>query len=196
MTRRAAAVPGRWLGALLCGAVLTASLAGCSLDTAAFRSRLAAAEVTLPAASVPTSLEIPAIGVRRETVGVGIEDDDTLEVPSSGEDVGWYSPDGTPDGGHPTVFVAHVDTPAGPAVFGRLAELEPGDAVEVTTAAGEVHAYRVDRVADHRVDDFPTLEVYGSVAGDEIRLLTCTGEFDGLRQRYEENRVVFASRAN
>ena len=65
----------------------------------------------------------------------------------------------------------------------------------MTDAAGDIRVYRVDRMEDYPVDDFPTLEVYGPVAGDEIRLLTCNGEFDAVRQQYEENRVVYALRS-
>lgn len=187
----------RLVGTGVAGILLTATLAGCSLDTAAFQDSLATSfddtRGTLTGSSVPAVLEIPGIAVRKDLIDLEIQDDGALEVPDSGQDVGWYSPDANPVEGHPTVFVAHVDTPAGPAVFGRLAELGPGDEVEVTDAAGDVRVYRVDRVADHPVDDFPTEEVYGAVDGDEIRLLTCNGEFDEDLQQYEDNRVVFAS---
>jgi sortase (surface protein transpeptidase) len=169
------------------------------LDTSAFldavESSVEQPADTLSASVAPAVLEIPTIEVRRDLIGLQIQGDGTLEVPDRGEDVGWYSPDEDPEGGHPTVFVAHLDTPTGPAVFGRLPELGPGDEVHVTDAAGDVRVYRVDRMEDHPVDDFPTLEVYGPVTGDEIRLLTCNGEFDAVRQQYEENRVVYASRA-
>jgi sortase (surface protein transpeptidase) len=188
----------RRLGAGLAVSALVVPLAGCSLDTSAFRdeveSSLEQPADTLSASAAPAVLEIPTIEVRRDLIGLQIQDDGTLEVPDSGEDVGWYSPDENPEGGHPTAFVAHVDTPTGPAVFARLTELGPGDEVEVTDAAGDVRVYRVDRMEDHPVDGFPTLEVYGPVTGDEIRLLTCNGEFDAVRQQYEENRVVYASR--
>lgn len=148
---------------------------------------------TLTDTAVPTVLEIPSIGVDQELIDLEIQDDGTLEVPANGVDIGWYSPDEDPTGGYPTVFVAHVDTPTGPAVFGRLLELAPGDEVKVSDGSGGTRVYRVDRIEDHPVDDFPTLDVYGSVDGDEIRLMTCNGEFDDVRQQYEQNRVVYAS---
>ncbi|MCY1157823.1 MAG: hypothetical protein MOP51_844 [Citricoccus sp.] len=189
----------RRLGAVLAGTALAAPLAGCSMDTSAFLNSVESAwkgpADTLSAPVAPARLEIPAIEVRTGLIGVQVQDDGTLEVPDSGEDVGWYSPDENPEGGHPTVFVAHVDTPAGPAIFERLLELGPGHEVQVTDAAGDVRVYRVDRVADHPVDDFPTLDVYGAVAGDEVRLITCTGVFDTVRDQYLENRVVYASRS-
>lgn len=197
-TRRSPGWP-RHLGAALAGVAVAASLAGCSLDASAFRqgveSNWDGAPDTLSASVTPALLEIPAIGVRSDLIGLQVQDDRTLEVPDRGEDIGWYSPDSDPEGGHPTVFVAHLDTPDGPAAFWGLTELEPGDQVRVTDAAGQLRVYRVDRVADHPVDDFPTLDVYGPVTGDEIRLLTCNGEFDAVRQQYDQNRVVYASRS-
>jgi LPXTG-site transpeptidase (sortase) family protein len=197
-TRRPPVRPRR-LSTVLAGTALAVSLAGCSMDTSAFLNNVESAwkgpADTLAAPVAPAGLEIPAIDLRTGVIGVRVQDDGTLGVPDSGEDVGWYSPDEDPAGGHPTVFVAHVDTPAGPAVFGRLTELRPGHEVRVTDAGGDVRVYRVDRVEDHPVDDFPTLEVYGAVAGDEIRLITCTGVFDTGRDQYLENRVVHASRS-
>ncbi|HRO31035.1 MULTISPECIES: class F sortase [Micrococcaceae] len=197
-TRRPPVRPRR-LSTVLAGTALAVSLAGCSMDTSAFLNNVESAwkgpADTLATPVAPAGLEIPAIGLRTGLIGVQVQDDGTLGVPDSGEDVGWYSPDEDPAGGHPTVFVAHVDTPAGPAVFGRLPELRPGHEVRVTDAGGDARVYRVDRVEDHPVDDFPTLEVYGAVAGDEIRLITCTGVFDTGRDQYLENRVVYASRS-
>lgn len=148
-----------------------------------------------PVSAIPALLEIPRIAVREEVFELGLDDVGALEVPDEGDDVGWYSPDAIPGGAYPTVFTGHVDTATGPAVFARLPELEPGDEVVVTDAGGRVHAYRVDRVEDQPVDAFPTREVFGPATDDEIRLLTCTGDFDVLRQQYEENRVVYASRS-
>ncbi|MDI3331580.1 MAG: class F sortase [Micrococcus sp.] len=152
-------------------------------------------EDTAGHAPAPAILNIPRIGLREEVLELGLEDDGTLEVPAEGGDVGWYSPDERAATGYPLVFTGHVDTAAGPAVFARLLELEPGDEVAVTDVGGQVLTYRVDRVADHPVDAYPTLDVFGPAPKDEIRLITCTGVFDDVRQQYEENRVVYASRS-
>ncbi|HEY4615343.1 MAG TPA: class F sortase [Citricoccus sp.] len=203
-------------GALLAAAALTASLTGCSLDTGALGEKITIAwEGTDPsagadtrpsagggeptraveAAPAPARLEIPRLGIRQQVADVGLEDDGTLEVPDRGGDIGWYTPDPRPGSPFPLVFTGHVDTPAGPAVFARLDELEPGDEVSVTDDAGTVRTYRVDRVADHPMDAYPTQEVFGAVSGDQLRLITCTGTFDGIRQQYDQNRVVYASRS-
>lgn len=137
----------------------------------------------------PETLSIPSIDVYEEVVELELSSDGTLEDPSDWDDVGWFSPGGA----SPTVFAGHVDSPTGPAVFYRLLELEPGDQVEVTDVDGAVHTYHVDRVEDHPKDDFPTQQVYGPGSGDELRLITCTGEWDAEESRHLDNRVVFAS---
>ncbi|CAM5494031.1 Class F sortase OS=Streptomyces tendae OX=1932 GN=GUR47_20315 PE=4 SV=1 [Streptomyces tendae] len=38
--------------------------------------------------------------------------------------------------------------------------------------------------------DFPTHDVYGDVAGPELRLITCGGPRDG--EEYRDNVIVFA----
>lgn len=203
-------------GALLAAAVLTALLTGCSLDTGALGENIASAwegadppagaEALPPAgtsgptsdveaAPAPARLEIPRLGIRQQVLDVGLEDDGRLDVPERGGDIGWYSPDPRRGSPFPLVFTGHVDTPAGPAVFARLDELEPGDEVSVTDEAGTVRTYRVDRVADHPMDAYPTQEVFGAVSGDQLRLITCTGTFDDARRQYDQNRVVYASRS-
>ncbi|MGO1524065.1 MAG: class F sortase [Nesterenkonia sp.] len=37
-------------------------------------------------------------------------------------------------------------------------------------------------------------EVFGAQLDDQLRLITCTGEFDHAQHSYEDNRVVFATR--
>ncbi|MET0302548.1 MAG: class F sortase, partial [Microbacteriaceae bacterium] len=90
----------------------------------------------------------------------------------------------------------HVDSPSGPAVFVRLRDLVPGDAVEVTDAAGTVHRYSVVEVADYPKTAFPTARVFGAVLDDQLRLITCGGVFDRSVGSYEDNRVVYAVRAD
>jgi hypothetical protein len=48
------------------------------------------------------------------------------------------------------------------------------------------------RVAQYPKDQFPTLKVCGDVAGAELRLITCGGEFDQAADSYRDNIVVYA----
>ncbi|TLP96232.1 class F sortase [Nesterenkonia salmonea] len=152
------------------------------------------AALALPAAAEPESVEIPRIELDEPLIDLAIQQDGRLEPPADWDDVGWFANGSRPGQPGPTVIAAHVDSAAGPAVFFRLLELEPGDEVTVTDAEGDEHLYRVSSTADFPKDDFPTREVFGAGPDDQLRLITCTGEFDDAAGRHLDNRVVFAER--
>jgi sortase (surface protein transpeptidase) len=138
---------------------------------------------------------VPAIALDEPLIDLGIAADGTMEVPVEWGDVGWFTGGGRPGGRGPVVIAGHVDSPTGPAVFIRLRELAPGDAVEVTDENGTVHRYTVTETADFPKAAFPTARVFGAIAADELRLITCGGVFDPEAGSYEDNRVVFAVRS-
>jgi len=136
---------------------------------------------------------IPDIGVDAPVVDLGRNPDGTLQVPDW-QDAGWYARG--PEAGErgPAVIVGHVDSEAGPAVFYRLDELQPGAPIDVDLddGAGSVR-YLVDRIERFPKDAFPTLDVYGLTPGPELRLITCDGEFDTSTGHYVDNLVVYAT---
>lgn len=143
----------------------------------------------------PAQVTIPAIDLAEPLIDLGLQADGSMEVPVDFDDVGWYTPGGRPGGRGPVVIAGHVDSPTGPAVFLRLHELVPGDAVTVTAADGSVHEYVVTEVRDVAKNAFPTAEVFGATAADTLRLITCGGLFDTAAASYTDNRIVFAERA-
>lgn len=118
-----------------------------------------------------------------------------MEVPSDYDEVGWFTGGGRPGGFGPTVIAGHVDSPTGAAVFFRLKELTKDDVVEVTDVSGTVFRYTVTAVADYPKSEFPTQDVFGAVATDQLRLITCGGVFDAAASSYLDNRVVYAVRS-
>lgn len=140
-------------------------------------------------------MSIPRIGIDEPLIDLGLTPAATMEVPADFDEVGWFTGGGRPGGRGPVVIAGHVDSPTGPAVFFRLHELAAGDLIDVTDANGAPHTYRVVEVADYAKADFPTVRVFGAVAADELRLITCGGVFDQEAGSYEDNRVVFAVRA-
>ncbi len=141
----------------------------------------------------PATLSVPAIGLDEDLIDLGLQDDGSLEVPTDWSRVGWFTGGGKPGGHGPTVMVGHLDSTTGPAVFYELTEVQAGDLIEVTDVDGTLHTYEVYRVQDLPKDDYPTQEVFGATSGDELRLITCTGEFDAANFRHLDNRVVFAA---
>ena len=146
--------------------------------------------------STPTSVRIPAIGVSSSLLGLGLNQDHTVQVPPLSRDskAGWYTGSPTPGELGPSLLLGHVDSAEyGPGVFFKLGALHKGDTVDVTRADSTVAVFRVDRVAAFPKDHFPTLEVYGNTDNAQLRLITCGGKFDFSARSYESNIVVFAS---
>jgi sortase (surface protein transpeptidase) len=140
----------------------------------------------------PLRVVIPAIGVDAAVIRLGLNPDDTLEVPTDFGVTGWWSGGTLPGRPGPAVIVGHVDSKAGPAVFYRLRELQPGDVVIVWGAGGSVARFIVQGAEQIRKDAFPTERVYGSVGFAALRLITCGGGFDRESGHYLDNVVVYA----
>jgi sortase (surface protein transpeptidase) len=142
----------------------------------------------------PTSLVIPAIGVNTSLVRLGLAKDGTLEVPAKAMTAGWYTGSPAPGLVGPSIIAGHVHWSGIPAVFAHLAELRQGDRVSITRSDGTAVVFTVDRVATFPKTQFPTELVYGDIAYPGLRLITCGG-YDPVAKAYEDNVVVFATRA-
>jgi hypothetical protein len=143
----------------------------------------------------PAALTIPTIGVEAQLEHLAVRDDGTLAAPVDFARAGWFAEGPAPGERGPAVIVGHVDSRDGPAVFYRLAELAPGDPIEVTRADGTVARFTVTDTLEAAKDAFPTESVYGPTPGPTLRLITCTGAFDRAARHYLSNLVVYAAPA-
>lgn len=141
--------------------------------------------------SQPLTLKIPKLDLETNIVNLGLNQDQTVEVPKGYTEVGWYKNGPTPGELGPAVILGHVDSVDGPAVFYRLGKLEAGDRVEVVREDGTTATFEVTELGRYPQDEFPTQLVYGDVPYAGIRLITCTGVFDRKTQRYSHNLVVY-----
>jgi Sortase domain len=150
--------------------------------------------LTVPPAArvVPTSLDIPAIGVRTPLVDLHLGAAGELVPPIDFGVAGWYAGGTAPGQPGPAVLAGHVDSVAGPAVFFRLSELRPGDAVLVHRADGSTLRYVVSATVRYPKARFPTDLVYAPVPDTELRLITCGGTFDRSVRSYRDDVVVSA----
>jgi sortase (surface protein transpeptidase) len=140
----------------------------------------------------PIAIRIPSIGVDSGLVRLGLNADNTLEVPSDFAVAGWYIYRAVPGEAGPSIIAGHVDSQTGPAVFFRLKELEPGATVEVERTDRSVAVFRVTAKEQYDKDAFPTERVYGPTSTPQLRLITCGGSFDWNTRHYNDNIVVFA----
>ncbi|PJE94617.1 class F sortase [Streptomyces carminius] len=156
---------------------------------------LPAARAPLPVAE-PRRVDIEAAGVHARIVERGLDSDGAVRPPPMDTPgvVGWYRDGPEPGTEGAALLVGHVDTDRGPAVFHRLASVRPGDRVYVTRADGTVAEFTAEDVSVAERDGFDPARVYGvrSPGRAELRLITCTGEFDRDSRSYSANLVVSA----
>lgn len=149
--------------------------------------------------SMPTNVNVPAIGMSSSLITVGKATDGSIDAPK-GQDfdkAAWFHESPAPGQYGASVIVGHVDSYAndnGASVFYNLSKLKPGDIINVdrsdkTTAIFKIYATRqFDR------KNIPAEQVYGSNSSNaELRLITCAGDFDEKSDEYSSNAVIFAS---
>ncbi|MBO1766765.1 class F sortase [Allobranchiibius sp. GilTou38] len=144
-------------------------------------------------ASAPVSIRVPSVGIRSHLLTVGLNANQTIEVPTTAAEAAWYRLGPTPGALGPAVILGHVDSTSGPGVFYKLGALRPGQRIEVTRADGSLAYFRVDAVDSYLKDQFPSQAVYGPIDYAGLRLITCGGRFNTTTHHYESNTVVFAS---
>ncbi len=146
----------------------------------------------LMASSPPTRLSIPALRVSVPVTGLGLQADGSMAVPADAKTVGWYTGAPTPGALGPAVLAGHVDYRRQPGTFARLADLRPGDAVDIARADGSTAMFTVIEVGRHPKNAFPSDAVYGAIDHAGLRLITCGGDFDAGSGHYRDNIVVYA----
>lgn len=154
-------------------------------------------ERTAPADRVtgltPVSVEVPSIGVRSDLLSLGVDDATGVLIPPEPYDIaGWFTGGPVPGEIGPAIIAGHVDSRAGPGVFFRLEEMQPGETIMVTRSDGSVATFTVRQVESFPKTEFPTERVYGPTPAHELRLITCGGDFDSSRRSYLDNIVVYA----
>jgi LPXTG-site transpeptidase (sortase) family protein len=202
----------RGLVSLAAGAVLVLTVAGCgsgSAEPAAAAAPAATAtptRVSNPAAddfksvrtygtvAPPTRIRIPAIElVTPPLEQLGRVADKSIDLPKRPERAGWFKDGPRPGQPGPAVIIGHVDMDHGPAVFFRLREMKPGQAVYVDRTDGTTQKFTVTKVRQVAKSDFPTQDVYAPDLQASLRLITCGGQFDYDAHSYVDNVIVFAS---
>jgi LPXTG-site transpeptidase (sortase) family protein len=144
--------------------------------------------------SVPVRLRIPVIGVNAPITEVGLNANDTVQVPPLDDHnlAGWYKYGPTPGQKGPSVLLGHVDSVTGVSVFFNLKDLRKGDKVYVELKDGKTATFVVDGLQRVEKTAFPTEDVYGKLNYAGLRLITCGGAFDAATGHYEENIIVYA----
>jgi hypothetical protein len=140
----------------------------------------------------PVRLRIPSAAVDTRLVRLGTAADRSIEVPTSFDVAGWFADGPRPGEPGPAVVLGHVDSRTGPAVFSRVATLQPDARILVDRADGSTVAFRVTGTQRVPKVEFPTELVYGPTLEPSLRLVTCGGSFDAAAGSYRDNVIVYA----
>jgi sortase (surface protein transpeptidase) len=153
---------------------------------------LASPSASAEAIGDPVHLSVPSIGIETGLQPLHLLTDGTLQSPSSWNVAGWYSDGIKPGQIGPAVIAGHIDSTKGPAVFYRLNKLVVGAQAIVTEQDGAVLTFVVDDLQSYPKSGFPATAVYGPTPYPQLRLITCTGDFDYATHNYLDNLVVSA----
>ncbi|GAA0797592.1 class F sortase [Spirilliplanes yamanashiensis] len=145
--------------------------------------------------SRPLAIAIPSIGVKAPVRKVGLAADGSVAVPplERHNQAGWFERGPTPGQFGPAMIVGHADTRDGPSIFHNLTLLKPGARVEVTRSDRTVAVFEVNSIEHFDKDRLPADRVYGDYSRPSLRLVTCSGRWEGEGIGYSDNTVVFAS---
>jgi LPXTG-site transpeptidase (sortase) family protein len=147
------------------------------------------------ARSVPVSMSIPSINARSSLIQLGLNADQSVQVPpvSTPMQAGWYDQGPTPGEVGPAVLLGHVDGNKQEGIFFRLHELKAGDEIQITRQDHSVVKFRVTKLTKVSKSTFPTVDVYGDTPDAELRVITCGGSFNPAAHSYVDSIIVYAT---
>ncbi|HEX2905163.1 MAG TPA: class F sortase [Jatrophihabitans sp.] len=150
-----------------------------------------AAQKAYPA---PVRLSIPTLRIDAPVIAEGVAPDGQMAIPDDIHTLGWYKwgpAPGAPAGS--VVIVGHVDSAvAGTGTFFTLRTIADQAAVQVRTADGRTHTYRVLSRQEFRKTSVPLAAIFARTGTPRLTLVTCGGPFDRATRSYEDNIVVTA----
>lgn len=143
----------------------------------------------------PARLRIPSIEVDAAVQHVGVNAKGNMARPSNFKDVAWYKYGPSPRANGSAVIAGHLDNGLGlPAVFSRLREVRPGDAVIVEADDGTEQRFIVKNVQSYPYKEVPTSMVFSPNGPAGLNLITCDGNWIAKEKTYDKRLVVFAER--
>lgn len=158
-------------------------------------SKVPAADKTSTDATfgLPMRLQIPKLQVDANVSYMGLTDDGDMDVPPDLVNVGWYKYGAKPGNVGSAVIAGHLDGTEDLGVFADLHKLRAGDLVNVRNDRNETIAFVVHETRTYKQDERPT-EVFNRTDGAYLNLITCSGVWSNLQQRYSHRFVVFAEK--
>ncbi len=140
---------------------------------------------------VPVEVRIGEIGLQAPILSVGVDDQNQFDVPAA-DTVGWYQYSSSPGADGATVLAAHVDYGGVAGAFFNLAELLPGETLELEMNDGSVLRYEVTGNTEYDKRELPANDLFRKDGAPVLQLITCGGTFNPNERSYNANVVVTA----
>lgn len=140
----------------------------------------------------PTTVRVAGIGLEASIIPVGVDANNQFAVPAA-DTVGWYQHSSSPGSPGASVLAAHVDYGGTPGAFFNLAEVLPGDTLEIEMDDGTVLLYQVTGNTIYDKAELPAGELFRKDGDSVLQLITCGGTFNPSQHSYEANVVVTAA---
>lgn len=142
---------------------------------------------------LPVRLTIPKINIDTNIQQMGLTSSGVMEAPDSNKDAGWYKYGPRPGNDGSAVIDGHFGLGNTKAVFSDLGMLEKGDKVTVTDDRGDISTFVV-RTTKYYDKDAQPAEVFNSIMGSYLNLITCGGDWEEDQSTYTQRLVVFTDR--
>jgi hypothetical protein len=143
---------------------------------------------------IPVSLRISELGIKAAIVPEVIDiEKGALGMPANIRRLGWWRDGMAPMAQSGSILIAgHYDfATAGQGAFYSLPHARRGERIQIATADGSVHTYRVVTVESYPKSALP-LTVFDRRGPPRLMLVTCGGRFDSTTKHFLDNIVVTA----
>jgi len=144
-----------------------------------------------PTQAVPVEVRIAEIGLAAPIMSVGVDEQNQFDVPEA-DTVGWYQYSSSPGDDGATVLAAHVDYGGVAGAFFNLADVLPGETLELEMDDGSVLRYKVTGNTEYDKTELPANDLFRKDGSPVLQLITCGGTFNPDERSYNANVVVTA----
>jgi len=146
------------------------------------------------APELPRYLKIPKIDVFARIKHTGL-DGAAVGAPTNIYDVSWFTDSAKPGNAiGSSLLLGHVQGWSAPGVFKKIDKLVAGDKFEVEKGSGETIYYEVTRTQDIPLDEVDMGKILSAENPGEhdLKLMTCSGDYNRDTEVYESRYVVYA----
>lgn len=148
--------------------------------------------VKRPVYSMPVRLVIPKIGINATITDIGLTSSGNMEAPNTNDIAGWYKYGPKPGNDGSAVLGGHFGV-GEQAIFTDLNQLDKGDTLSIIDDQGQRASFVVREVRTYAQDSQPN-EVFNSLMGAHLNLITCDGAWESGKRTYSQRLVIFTDR--